>query len=96
MVPILQRAEEHLSHLEQGCDCVLFQTQWKLERCFKVVEKSSHGAEISESQKLSSPTVVLSTSNSSAPTATTSNASTSDVSPFLSKICNGQSTHAGC
>ena len=50
----MRREEELLSDLEQGWDCVLFQTQWKLENCFKVVEASSHGEEISESQHLSS------------------------------------------
>ena len=69
----IERKSMHLSDLEQGCDCVLFQTQWKLEKCFKVVEAAYHGVEISESEQLSSLTVVASTSNSSVPTATTSN-----------------------
>ena len=77
--------EEYLSKLEQGWDCVLLQTQWNLEKCFKVVEASSCGAEISESRQLSPPTVIASTSDPSAPTATTSNAFTSDVSPFLAE-----------
>ena len=93
---LLRGEEEHLSDLEQGWDYVLFQTQWKLEKCFKVVEPTSQSEEISESQQISSPTVVASASISSAPTATPSNTSTSDVSPFCRRICNGQSSHAEC
>ena len=62
------------------------QKHWKLKKCFNIAEASFHGAEISESQLLSSLTVVASACNASAPTATTSNASTCRLKSFCVKI----------